>query len=144
MALHLVKLCVGCDSIEDLQSWIDERLAQRRARGEPAEHTHTTRQVPKRRDDLLAQGSLYWVIRGFIQVRQRLLDIRPFTDAEGIPRCHFVLEPVLVPTVPQPCRPFQGWRYFEPRHAPADLAAASTGDELPPHLWRELAELGLL
>ena len=144
MALHLIKLCVGCDSIEDLQFWIEQRLAERRARGEPPEHTHTTRQLPKRRDELLASGSLYWVIRGFVQVRQRLVDIRPIVDREGIPRCHFVLEPKLVATVPQPCRPFQGWRYLEPKHVPADLAGASTGDELPPHIWRELAELGLL
>ena len=144
MALHLIKLCVGCDSIEDLQSWIEQRLAERRARGEPPEHIHTTRQVPKRRDELLASGSLYWVIRGFVPVRQRLVDIRPIVDREGVPRRHFLVEAKLVATLPQPYRPFQGWRYLEPKHVPADLAGASTGDELPPHIWRELAELGLL
>lgn len=143
MALNLLKLCVGCDSVEDLEGWIAHRLEEKRRRGEPAESIHTTRMVPKRRDALLDGGSLYWVIKGTVQCRQPLIDIRPFTDGEGVGRCRLVMAPQLVRTAFQPRRPFQGWRYLRPEDAPADLAAG--GDEdLPPALHRELAELGLL
>ena len=96
MPLHLVKLCVGCDSVEDLEEWIEFRLKeQRRARRKP-EHRHTTRMIPQRAGELLDGGSLYWVIRGNVQARQRLLAIRPFRDGDGIKRCHLVLEPKVV------------------------------------------------
>jgi hypothetical protein len=142
MTLHLIKLCVGCDSIDDLVEWIDERMAQKRKAGEPLEHIHTTRMVPKRAADLLDGGSLYWVIKGTLQARQRLLDIRPFVDAEGIGRCRLVMEPKVVPTEWQPKRPFQGWRYFEAKDAPRDRKRGKRG-ELPPALTAELAALGL-
>jgi hypothetical protein len=142
MTVHLIKLCVGCDSIEDLAEWIEWKLGElRKARRKP-EQFHVTRMVPKRADDLLDGGSLYWVIKGSVQVRQRLLDIRPFVDDEGISRCRLVLRPKLVPTEWQPKRPFQGWRYLEPKDAPADLKAGRK-DDLPPALRAELAELGL-
>jgi hypothetical protein len=145
MTLHLLKLCVGAESIEDLADHIENRLAGMRARGETPEQFHTTRMVPKRRDELLDGGSLYWVIKGSIQVRQRLLDIRPFTDVEGISRCHLVLEPVLKPTLWQPRRAFQGWRYLNMDDAPRDLGSHGEGlDDMPPEMRRELAELGLL
>lgn len=145
MTLNLVKLCVGVDTIEDLEGWIVFRLEERRRNGEPVEHFHTTRMIPKRVDELLDGGSLYWVIRGNVQVRQRLLEIRPFCDDEGIKRCRLILEPVLVPTQWQPKRPFQGWRYLLPKDAPADIAAGDDGfAELPAEFRRELAELGLL
>ena len=69
MPLHLIKLCVGCDSIEELAGWIKQRMKQKKARGEKPEHIHTTRMVPKRADELLDGGSLYWVIRGQIACR---------------------------------------------------------------------------
>ncbi|MBN9045820.1 MAG: DUF1489 family protein [Rhizobiales bacterium] len=145
MALHLVKLCVGCDSIEDLAAWIDFRLAERRAAGLVAEQTHTTRMVPKRIDELLDGGSLYWVIKGNIQCRQRFLDVRPFTDEAGIGRCHFVLEPKIVPTDWQPRRAFQGWRYLKADEVPRDESAGKAGRAaLPAELRQELAALGLL
>jgi hypothetical protein len=145
MPLHLVKLCVGVDTVEELQAWIDRRLAEMRRRGERPEQRHTTRMVPRRADELVAGGSLYWVIRGNVQVRQRLLDIRPFRDGEGVQRCHLVLEPRLVATEWQPRRAFQGWRYLEARDAPADLAGSRPAIAiLPPELRRELADLGLL
>ena len=144
MALNLLKLCVGATSIEDLQSWLDSRMAQKRAQGLAEEHIHTTRMVPKRTDELLAGGSLYWVIKGNIQVRERLIDIRPFTDKEGIRRCDLVMDGKLVPTQWQPRRAFQGWRYLKPDDAPEDLAAGGGIAELPPRLRNELAELGLL
>ncbi|MBN9440851.1 MAG: DUF1489 family protein [Bosea sp. (in: a-proteobacteria)] len=145
MALHLLKLCVGAESITDLEEWIEERMDQRRARGEPIEQLHTTRMVPKKIEDILDGGSLYWVIKGQIGARQRLIDIRPFTDPEGIGRCHLVMEPVVVPVEPRPFRPFQGWRYLQAKDAPRDLAEHG-GDlgEMPEAMRRELAVLGLL
>lgn len=142
MTMHLIKLSVGAESIDDLADWIERKLANKRAAGLPVEQYHTTRMVPKRSDALLDGGSLYWVIKGNVQARQRLLDVRPFTDDEGIGRCRLVLEPNLVPTEWQPKRPFQGWRYFDEKDVPRDLGR---GDEegLPPALAAELAILGL-
>lgn len=145
MPVHLVKLCVGCDSIRDLESWIEDTMALMRRIGRPAEQIHTTRMTPKRMGELLAGGSLYWVIKGQISCRQRLIDIRPFTDAEGIGRCHLVLEPLVTPVEPRPCRPFQGWRYLADRDRPRDLAGAQAGlSDMPEEMRRHLAELGLL
>src|SRR5215203_6432681 len=106
MPLHLLKLCVGCDSIEDLEGWIAFRLDEMRLAGEKPEQRHTTRMIPRRASELLDGGSLYWVIRGSVQVRQSLLDVRPFRDAEGIQRCHLVMEPELTATEWQPRRAF--------------------------------------
>jgi hypothetical protein len=141
--LHILKLCVGCDSISDLEAWILEK--RRVNAGSAAEHVHVTRMVPKRREPVLDGGSLYWVIKGQVSCRQRLVDLRPFTDGEGIGRCRLVLEPAVVPVAPRPCRPFQGWRYLADEDAPADLGsmAAELG-AMPEPLRRELVELGLL
>ena len=145
MRLHLIKLCVGCDSIEDLQDWVGIRLREMRRAGEKPEHRHTTRMIPKRAAELLDGGSLYWVIRGNVQVRQRLIDVRPFRDGDGIERCHLVMEPVLTATEWQPRRAFQGWRYLLQKDAPRDLGPERAAlRELPAELRRELADLGLL
>ena len=144
MALNLIKLCVGAESVEDLEDWIALRLEEKRRAGVVVEHFHTTRMVPKRVDELLDGGSLYWVIKGGVQCRQRLVDIRPFTDGEGIGRCHLVFDPQVVRTQWQPRRPFQGWRYLVPADTPTDLGGADAGEELPLNLRRELSELGLL
>ena len=145
MALHLLKLCVGAESIRDLEEWIGMRLKQRRKAGEAEEQFHTTRMVPKRLDELLDGGSLYWVIKGQVSARQILREVRPFTDPDGISRCHLILEPAVIPVMPRPCRPFQGWRYLKHEEAPRDLGV-DAGDvvEMPEGLRRELRELGLL
>ena len=83
MPLHLIKLCVGCDSVRDLQDWIKQRLKEKRRRGEKPEHIHRTRMVPKRAAELTDGGSLFWVIRGEIACRQRIRDVRPFRDKDG-------------------------------------------------------------
>lgn len=144
MALNLIKLCVGCDSVEDLEAWIAFRLDEKKRAGQAVEHFHTTRMVPKRADELTDGGSLYWVIKGQVQCRQRLTEIRPFTDGEGIGRCHLVLDPKVVRTRWQPRRAFQGWRYLKASEAPADLPADADIAAMPGALRHELAELGLL
>jgi hypothetical protein len=143
MPLHLLKLCVGCDSIEDLRGSIERAMARRRAEGSPELYRHTTRMIPKRMEELLAGGSLYWVIRGSVLCRQELAAITPFVDDNGVSRCRLMLRPQIVPTVPQPRRPFQGWRYLRPEDAPADLSG-SASEALPLQLRQELAALGLL
>lgn len=141
----MLKLCVGAESISDLEEWIEEQQLLRRRSGRAEEQTHTTRMVPKRVEELVDDGSLYWVIKGQISARQRLLEIRPFTDSDGIGRCHLVLEPVVVAVEPRPCRPFQGWRYLADKDKPRDISSRS-GDLgiMPEEMRRELAELGLL
>jgi len=145
MPLHMLKLCVGAESIRDLEEWIEEQMIMRRRLGRPQEQAHTTRMVPKRIDEIVPGGSLYWVIKGQISARQAITAIRPFTDVDGIGRCHLVLEPVVVPVEPRPCRPFQGWRYLQDDAAPRDIAGRG-GDIglMPEQMRRELAELGLL
>lgn len=141
----MLKLCVGAESIRDLEEWIGLRLKQLKKAGQKAEQFHTTRMVPKRMDEILDGGSLYWVIKGQVAARQRLLDIQPFTDPAGIGRCNLIVEPKVVPVLPRPCRPFQGWRYLKPEDAPGDLAdGAGALAEMPEELRRELRELGLL
>jgi hypothetical protein len=145
MALNILKLCVGGDSVEDLEEWIAERLDERRRAGEPLEHWHTTRMVPTRGPEIVEGGSLYWVIKGNVQCRQRITEIRPFTDDAGIGRCRLMLDTEVVRTEWQPRRAFQGWRYLKPADAPRDLGKGRAGlAEMPPKLRQELAELGLL
>lgn len=145
MPLHMLKLCVGAESISDLEEWIEEQMLLRTRMGRPQEQTHTTRMVPKRVEEIVGEGSLYWVIKGQISARQRLTAIRPFTDGDGIGRCHLVLEPLVVAVEPRPCRPFQGWRYLADKDKPRDISDRS-GDLgiMPEAMRRELADLGLL
>ena len=145
MPLHLIKLCVGCDSVNELEDWIREKRRRLKKSGSTREHIHTTRMTPKRADELLDGGSLYWVIRGQIMCRQRLIAVRPFVDAEGVGRCRLALEPKVVLVEPRLFRAFQGWRYLEAKNAPCDLSRAAPGAAaMPEQLRRELRELGLL
>jgi hypothetical protein len=145
MPLHLIKLCVGCDSVRELEEWIREKLKDKRKRGEKAEHIHRTRMVPKRADELLDGGSLYWVIRGEVTCRQPLRAVRPFRDKDGVGRCGLVLDPKVVLVEPRPYRAFQGWRYLAAKDAPRDLDKAAPGAAaMPEKMRRELRELGLM
>ena len=83
--------------------------------------------VPKRAEEMLDGGSIYWVIRGEILCRERILDIRPFIDKDGIGRCRLVLDPKCVPVRPRPYRAFQGWRYLDAKDAPPDLDRVARG-----------------
>ena len=145
MPLHLIKLSVGTDSVADLEDWIKLKLKERKRKGQKPERVHTTRMVPKRAEELLAGGSIYWVIKGQIMCRERILAITPFTDKDGIHRCKLVLDPKCIPVEPRPRAAFQGWRYLEEKDAPRDLAKAAPGAAaMPEAMRRELRELGLL
>jgi len=143
--LHLVKLCVGVDAVDELQRWQTQRTAERLARGEDPRPRHVTRMWPKRADALLAGGSLYWVIRGVIRVRQRIVELKEMIGEDGIRRCALVFDPALVPTAPRPRSAFQGWRYLKAADAPPDIGAAPGDDpDLPPGLREELTRFGVL
>ena len=143
--LHLVKLCVGTDTVEDLAHWQSRRSAEHLAAGLDPRPCHVTRMWPRRADELLKGGSLYWVIRGVIRVRQRIAALEAVTGGDGIRRCAIVFEPALIPTAPRPRRPFQGWRYFPASDAPPDIGAAPGDDpDLPPGMREALTKFGVL
>lgn len=145
MALHLIKLCVGANSLDDLRQWVSERAMVAMAAGLEPHSTIVTRMQPKRVEELLDGGSLYWIIKGQVSARQVLKDIVTFTGGDGITRCELILGPEVIETAPAPRRPFQGWRYLDAKDAPRDLAAGGAQiDDMPDALKRELAELGLL
>ena len=145
MPLHLIKLCVGADSLADLRDWIAARMREAEKCGAPRRHAHVTRMAPRRAGELLDGGSLYWVIKGQIAARQRLLGVEPFVDADGIGRCRLWLDEEATAVAPRPMRAFQGWRYYDPKDAPPDLDERRPGlAEMPEALRRELATLGLL
>jgi hypothetical protein len=134
MSLHLIKLCVGADTPEDLRVW---REARAKAGHRPIVHTRNT---PKRAAELVDGGSLFWVFRGVVLIRQRIAAIE--TVGEGVQRrCEILLDDAQIPTAPQPRRAFQGWRYLEAKEAPADFGEAANGD-LPLELARRLREAG--
>jgi len=137
MSLHLIKLCVGAQSIEDLEHWRD-----RIAPGDRPSY-HDTRMSPKRAAELLEGGSLYWVIKRVIQCRQSIIDLEEIVSADGIKRCRIWLDREIVRTSPRPRKAFQGWRYLKGSEAPPDIGpAAEGGEELPDELRRKLIELG--
>ena len=145
MSLHLIKLAVGIDTVEHLQERQAERLREAR-RGDAAGRLRIlTRNMPRRADEVLDGGSLYWVIRGQICVRQAITAIEAVEGGEHGRRCAIYLEPELVRTITRRSRPFQGWRYFDADNAPRDLAGDfDPAGEPPPEMAAELRELGLL
>ena len=145
MTVHIVKLCVGCDTVEDLKDWQDERLKQLKRAGQTPELCHRTLQAPRRREEVIDGGSLYWVIRGVMLVRQRIIDLRPDTKDDGVACCGIVLDAELVVTRPHPRRAFQGWRYLDAADVPPDIKGfAEESDEIPHGMREDLRELRLI
>ena len=160
MSVHLIKMAVGVESVAHLAELQSARLRKAAREGQASRLCHYTRHMPRRAQELLAGGSLYWVIKGFVRVRQRLLDIergvgppwkqggrqggRPGGDPEGKPACALVLDPGLVGTRLRATRAFQGWRYLAAPDAPPDLDPAADAVGLPQEMAEELRSLGLL
>ena len=139
--IHLIKLSVGSDSVEQIEDWQRNRSKQR-ANGQ---YYHLTRMWPRRETEVLNGGSIYWVIKGLVQARQRIIGLEEIIGDDGIRRCGIVLEPELIRTATAPKRPFQGWRYLKPEDAPPDLGKTRQNDDaLPPELAGALAEIGVL
>lgn len=140
MTLNILKLCVGAESVEDLEQWQREH----RHLWPAGRCEHVTRMWPKREAEVLDGGSLYWVIKGVILARQRILGLDERLGSDGITRCALVLDAEVIRTEAAPRRPFQGWRYIEPADCPPDRRGAARGEEvLPPHMAMALAELGV-
>jgi hypothetical protein len=150
MTVHLLKLCVGVSDVMQLVQE-HERIAKRAIkRSKPIEDSHWTRMHPKRAEDVLDGGSLYWVIRGTIRVRHKILRLDPVTDADGQEYCAIVYDPKVILVDPRPRRAFQGWRYLEAEDAPPDLpnqrralASAAAEGDMPQEMLTELRALGL-
>lgn len=139
--MHLVKLSAGTESVSGLAEWQDS--FHLRAPNTPLRHV--TRMWPKKADEILNGGSIYWVIKGVIQCRQRILRFDEVDRGDGIRRCGIVLEPGLIRTAPAPKRAFQGWRYLKAEDAPPDLSnARKDEDQLPPELAGALADIGVI
>ena len=142
MTIHLQKLSVGSESIDTLTAWQRHVVRKRKASGLSPVHEHVTRMFPKQVDALLDGGSIYWVIKGQILCRNPIVDLEERIGRDGIRRCAILMTPKVVPVMPTPKRPFQGWRYLKPEDAPADLTEQSGGLELPAHLRGKLSDLG--
>lgn len=144
MTLHLIKLCVGVSEPKELVAWQKRRRAERRANGGKDVIYHVTRFLPKRGDEIAGEGSIYWVMKGVIRARQRILGFDEIKTKDGV-KCGIRLHSKLIRVLPRACRAFQGWRYLEAADAPPDLDKAGKGiAELPPKLAAELRALGLL
>jgi len=138
--INILKLCVGAESVEDLSDWQHSQ----RHHWPKERAVHVTRMWPKRAPEVLAGGSLYWVIKGVIQARQRITDLQQVDLGDGISRCALVLDAEVIRTEAAPRRPFQGWRYLDPADSPRDLPKGRGADDaLPPSLAQALAEIGL-
>jgi hypothetical protein len=138
--INIIKLCVGAESIEDLIAW----RAQNAHIWPKGTNIHVTRMFPKRVDEVLAGGSLYWIIKGEVLLRQRILDLQAVHGSDGISRCAIVMDAELVHTHPALRRPFQGWRYLDPKDSPPDLPKGRAAEApLPQELARALADMGL-
>lgn len=147
MTLHLLKLCVGETSIDSLREWQARRVAERRAAGRDARHRHVTRMWPRRADEILGGGSLYWVIQGWITARQAIDGFEEVYRDDGIRRCGIILAPEIVAVSPRPRSAFQGWRYLAAGDAPPDARsgfAEAAEPFLPADLARALDGLGVV
>jgi hypothetical protein len=145
VTMNLIKLAVGVEDVEHLSELQKRRLELKRRAGEPAELLHVTRSFPKQADAVLDGGSMYWVIKGVIRVRQRIVDLREAVTENGKPACAIVLDPYHVQTERRTYRAFQGWRYLKPEDAPKDLPEGTdVAETLPDSMADELRELGLI
>ena len=138
--VNILKLCVGAESIEDLEEW----QASQAPRWPKGRAVHVTRMWPKRASEVLAGGSLYWVIKGQVLARQRIVGLEKVAGADGVERCALLLDTEVIRTQAAPRRPFQGWRYLAAEDSPRDLPKGRAADDaLPEDLAQALAEIGL-
>lgn len=138
MTVHLKKLSVGSASVDNLRRW----QSQRTKAGLPI--IHPTRNWPRRADELLDGGCLFWIIKGQMVVRQPIVDLIEVKRADERPACGIVLDEKLIPVWPKRVRIFQGWRYLETADAPLDMPVTDENEAMPPELVSELRELGLM
>ena len=136
MTVHLKKLSVGSQSLDNLRDWQALRLAQ------GGRLVHVTRNRPRRAEELLDGGSIYWIIKGVVTARQAIIELAEAQRADGTPACGIVLSPEIIQVAPTKMRIFQGWRYLEEKDAPPDIDVDDSGD-IPAELAAELRDLGI-
>jgi hypothetical protein len=145
MTVHLIKLAVGIESLSHLSERQAQRIAETASPGEAPVLRTLTRSTPRRREEVLDGGSIYWVIKGAVRARQRIVDIDTAINHNGLPRCALIFDPELVPVRARPQRAFQGWRYLDPADAPADtIGGLDESEDMPAEMAEELRALGLL
>ena len=139
MPLHLIKIAVGAETVDDMRRWQKERLAKH------GRLFHITRHKPKLEDEILDGGSIYWIIKSFVRVRQRIIGFEETTWPKRGKCCLLLLDKKLVSTEMQPRRAHQGWRYYKANEAPRDLPkGVKPQKDPPPKMAAELRALGLL
>ena len=146
MTVHILRRAFRVDSLDELKRAQKTSMDAERAAGRPRRIYRRMRSTPTRTEEILDGGSIYWVVKGYVRARQRILGIEPRVDSEGRKRCFLHLDPKLIPTVLHPSKPRRGWRYLSPADAPADrdVAGERGGEELPSEMEAELRELGLI
>jgi hypothetical protein len=144
MSIHMIKLCVGVATLEELESYRSERAHWWGADYGEDVHVHRTRTMPRRRAEMEGMSSIYWVISGVVRCRQPILRLAAAIDEQGLPCCDIIMAPDMVRVAPRPRQPFQGWRYLEGKDAPPDLGAAGFDEDSDPELGLELSRLGLI
>ena len=144
MVVHLLKLAVGVKDLDDLVRLQESKVSISQSQGRGNRLWHRTRHMPRREKDVLQGGSIYWIIKGFIRARQRIIGLEAVIVNDGTPRCDIILDTDLVKTEPQPRRPHQGWRYLTPNGVPKDLNSAVLDGEMPEEMVIELGEIGLI
>lgn len=138
--VHMLKLSVGTDDVADLAAW----QTTKRAQSDDGLPRHITRMWPKRGEEILNGGSIYWVIKGVILCRQPILRLDEYIGGDGIRRCAITCKPGLIRVEATPKRAFQGWRYLAVDDAPRDLRQGQQEEEaLPPELSKALAAIGV-
>ena len=141
--VHMIKLCVGVVTLEELEGYRNERAHWWGADYGEDVHVHRTRTMPKRHAEIEGRGSIYWVISGVIRCRQPILRLAEAIDSEGLACCDIIMAPDMIRVSPRPKSPFQGWRYFDPKDVPPDLRKGDKSDG-DPELALELSRLGLI
>ena len=136
MTVHLKKLSVGTASIDSLRGLQAQRIAN------VGRLVHITRNRPRRAEELLDGGSIYWIIKGVMTARQAIIDFVEAQRADGSPACGIVLSPEIFTVAPTRMRIFQGWRYLEVADAPIDVGT-DNDENMPSEFVAELRELGI-
>ena len=145
MTINLIKISVGIEDIEHLKRKQKQFISNALNHGAVPEIIHYTRNTPRRSDEMLQGGSIYWVIKRFIRARQLIREIRRINGPKGKKSCAIILEPEIIKTELKQFRVFQGWRYLSLNDAPSDLSVSSiSSDDIPEDLVNDLKELGLL
>ena len=137
-------MAVGIESVTHLKKKQSERLKQTGAGSGNGLYTFT-RNVPKQAESLIDGGSIYWIIKKFIRVRQEILSIERHQNDKGKTICAIKIDPALKRVVARRQKAFQGWRYLKEKDAPEDLQSSKyTISEMPSEMVDELRELGLI